>query len=261
MLHPDHRQKHMKRAVVEMGGKNGIIVDSSADLDRAVIDVVASAFGYSGQKCSACSRLIVMKDVYQDFKRMVVERSKALITDSAHLSETDVGPVINREAYEKIQKLTAQGVDQGEVLLPGDFTDSPGYYVKPWIVDMDENNILANEEVFGPVLGVMVANSFEHAMQLLNSTDYALTAGIHSRTPSHIAAFRDYAIAGNLYINRGITGAIVCRQPFGGFNMSGLGTKAGGLDYLKNFLHAVTVSEDTKRSAVVGGLDEYLGSF
>jgi RHH-type proline utilization regulon transcriptional repressor/proline dehydrogenase/delta 1-pyrroline-5-carboxylate dehydrogenase len=210
------KQKHMKRVIAEMGGKNGIIVDESADLDQAVVGVMNSAFGFAGQKCSACSRAIVLAPVYDNFMERLVEATRSLIVGEAHLPE-------------------------GEV-------PNHGFYVSPTIFgDVDPDSAIAQEEIFGPVLAVIKANSFDEALAIANGTDFALTGGLYSRTPSHIErAYREFEV-GNLYINRGITGALVDRHPFGGFKLSGIGSKAGGRDYLLQFLEPRSITENTQR--------------
>ena len=226
------KQKHLKRVIAEMGGKNAIIVDESADLDQAVTGVVQSAFGYTGQKCSACSRVIVLETIYDNFLKRLIEAVRSLNIDAADMPYTQIGPVIDSTAKERIQAYIAQGREETKIALEMEVPQK-GYFISPTIfTEVSPSNIIAQEEIFGPVLAVMKVKDFDQALQLANGTDYALTGGIYSRTPAHIQkASREFEV-GNLYINRNITGAIVARQPFGGFKLSGVGSKAGGTDYL-----------------------------
>ncbi|HEY9735852.1 MAG TPA: L-glutamate gamma-semialdehyde dehydrogenase [Trichocoleus sp.] len=240
-------QKHLKRVVAEMGGKNAIIVDESADLDQAVQGVVKSAFGYSGQKCSACSRVIVLESIYDTFVKRVVEATRSLNVGPAEHPGTKVGPVVDATAQGRIQEYIEKGKQEAQVALqmaaPND-----GYFVGPTVfTDVAPDAVIAQEEIFGPVLAVIKAKNFEEALAIANGTDYGLTGGLFSRTPSHIERAQAEFAVGNLYINRGITGAIVSRQPFGGFKMSGVGSKAGGPDYLLQFLDPRHVSENVQR--------------
>ena len=240
-------QKHLKRVIAEMGGKNAIIVDESADLDQAVAGVVQSAFGYSGQKCSACSRVIVASPVHDAFLARLVEATKSLNVGAADNPSIQVGPVIDPKARDRILEYITQGKQESELALEMS-TPEGGYYVPPTIFSgVTSEDTIAQEEIFGPVLAVMKADNFDQAISLANGTDYALTGGLYSRTPSHIdQASREFEV-GNLYINRNITGAIVSRQPFGGFKLSGVGSKAGGPDYLLQFLDPRVVTENIQR--------------
>ena len=238
-------QNHLKRVIAEMGGKNAIVIDESADLDQAVQGVVASAFGYSGQKCSAASRVIVLASVYEAFTRRLIEATRSLSIGNAAEPSTRIGPVIDANAQQRIRSLLQQY--QIDILLELPVPET-GYFVSPTIVALaDSKHPIAQTEIFGPVLAVLQAESFEAAIAIANDTPFALTGGLYSRTPSHIAqAKRDFEV-GNLYINRTITGAVVGRQPFGGFKRSGVGTKAGGPDYLLQFLEARTITENIQR--------------
>ncbi|HEY9769780.1 MAG TPA: L-glutamate gamma-semialdehyde dehydrogenase [Coleofasciculaceae cyanobacterium] len=240
-------QKHLKRVIAEMGGKNAIIVDESADLDQAVAGVVQSAFGYSGQKCSACSRVIVASPVHDAFLARLVEATKSLNVGAADNPSIQVGPIIDPKARDRILEYITQGKQESELALEMSTPDG-GYYVSPTIFSgVTSEDTIAQEEIFGPVLAVMKADNFDQAISLANGTDYALTGGLYSRTPSHIdQASREFEV-GNLYINRNITGAIVSRQPFGGFKLSGVGSKAGGPDYLLQFLDPRVVTENIQR--------------
>ena len=250
-------QRHLKRVVAEMGGKNGIIVDESADLDQAVQGVVYSAFGYSGQKCSACSRVIVLAPVYDVFIARLVEATKSLNVGPAIEPSTKVGPVIDAAAQKRIRETITQGKTEATLALELS-TPETGYFVGPTIfTDVDPNSSLAQEEIFGPVLSVIKAQDFDQALEIANGTRYALTGGLYSRTPSHIDRAKADFEVGNLYINRSTTGAIVSRQPFGGFKLSGVGSKAGGPDYLQQFLEPRTVTENVQRQgfAPIEGMD------
>jgi RHH-type transcriptional regulator, proline utilization regulon repressor / proline dehydrogenase / delta 1-pyrroline-5-carboxylate dehydrogenase len=240
-------QKHLKRVVAEMGGKNAIIVDESADLDQAVQGVVHSAFGYSGQKCSACSRVVVLEPVYETFMRRLVEATRSLNIGAAESPSTQVGPVIDGAAQQRIRDYIEKGRAESEVALEMPAPDH-GYFVGPTIfTEVSPTSTIAQEEIFGPVLAVMRAKTFDEALSIANGTPYALTGGLYSRTPSHIQKAQEDFEVGNLYINRGITGAIVARQPFGGFKLSGVGSKAGGPDYLLQFLEPRHITENVQR--------------
>ncbi|MCY7324196.1 MAG: L-glutamate gamma-semialdehyde dehydrogenase, partial [Phormidesmis sp. CAN_BIN36] len=250
-------QRHLKRVVAEMGGKNAIIVDESADLDQAVQGVVHSAFGYSGQKCSACSRVIVLESIYETFLNRLIEATRSLNIGAAELPSTQIGPVIDGESQSRIQRYIEQGRTEAEVALEMPVPDS-GYFVSPVIfANVSPDAKIAQEEIFGPVLAVITAKTFEEALTIANGTPYGLTGGLYSRTPSHIQQAQAEFEVGNLYINRGITGAIVARQPFGGFKLSGVGSKAGGRDYLLQFLEPRVVTENVQRQgfAPIAGAD------
>ena len=240
-------QKHLKRVIAEMGGKNAIIVDESADLDQAVAGVVYSAFGYSGQKCSACSRAIVLEPVYEAFVNRLVEATRSLNVGAAELPSTQVGPVIDANAFNRIKEYIEKGKQESQLALETPVSDT-GYFISPTIfTDVPANGIIAQEEIFGPVLAVIRVQNFDEALAVANGTNFALTGGLYSRTPSHIDKAQAEFEVGNLYINRGITGAIVSRQPFGGFKLSGVGSKAGGPDYLLQFLEPRVITENIQR--------------
>ena len=240
-------QKHLKRVIAEMGGKNAIIVDESADLDQAVQGVVYSAFGYSGQKCSACSRVIVLEPIYDAFVDRLIEATRSLNVGAAELPSTQVGPVIDAAAQNRIQAYIAKGKEEATAALEMP-SPQPGYFVAPVIfTDVAPTAKIAQEEIFGPVLSVIRAKTFDEALEIANGTNYALTGGLYSRTPSHIDRAQAEFEVGNLYINRSTTGAIVSRQPFGGFKLSGVGSKAGGADYLLQFLEPRHISENVQR--------------
>jgi len=250
-------QKHMKRVIAEMGGKNAIIVDESADLDAAVVGVVQSAFGYSGQKCSACSRVIVVEPIYNTFVERFVEATKSLNIGEAELASTQVGPVIDASARDRIREYIEKGRAESKAVLEMPAPDQ-GYFIGPVIFsEVSPDSTIAQQEIFGPVVAVIRVKDFQEALQIANGTNYALTGGLYSRTPSHIEQAQSEFEVGNLYVNRNITGAIVARQPFGGFKLSGVGSKAGGPDYLLQFLEPRTVTENIQRQgfAPIEGAD------
>jgi RHH-type proline utilization regulon transcriptional repressor/proline dehydrogenase/delta 1-pyrroline-5-carboxylate dehydrogenase len=243
-------QNHLKRTVTEMGGKNAIIIDDDADLDEAVHGVVASAFGYAGQKCSACSRAIVLQSIYEPFLDRLIEATRSLKIAPAVDPGCAVGPVIDDEARRRILSFIEKGKGESRLVYAADVGPlaERGFFVGPHIfADVPPNAVIANEEIFGPVLAVMKAADLGEALKIANGTQYALTGGIYSRSPANIDRVRREFRVGNLYVNRKITGALVDRQPFGGFKLSGGGTKAGGSDYLLNFLLPRTITENTLR--------------
>jgi RHH-type transcriptional regulator, proline utilization regulon repressor / proline dehydrogenase / delta 1-pyrroline-5-carboxylate dehydrogenase len=251
-------QRHLKRVIAEMGGKNAIIIDQSADLDQAVSGVVQSAFGYSGQKCSACSRVIVLDSIYQPFLERLIQATKSLNIGPAEDPGTEVGPVVNAAARDRIQESILQGQQEAELVLAMPAPEI-GYFIGPTIfAEVPPEGKLAQEEIFGPVLSVIRAKDFDQALGIANHTRYGLTGGIYSRTPSHLERAKLELEVGNLYINRGITGAIVDRQPFGGFKLSGVGSKAGGRDYLLQFLEPRVITENVQRQgfAPIAGVDD-----
>ncbi len=246
----DPRQLNVKKVIAEMGGKNAIIVDDDADLDDAVQGVIDSAFGYAGQKCSACSRVIVLKNTYDAFVERLVNSVESLVVGPAEDPGIDFGPVIAQEAYDRISDYIEVGAEECETLVAIDLSDrkDEGFYIGPHVFNiLEEDSRIAQDEIFGPVLAVMKARDLDHAFKLANGTPYALTGGMYSRSPKNLQRAREEFLVGNLYLNRGITGAIVQRHPFGGFRMSGIGTKAGGPDYLLQFMLPVNITENTMR--------------
>jgi RHH-type proline utilization regulon transcriptional repressor/proline dehydrogenase/delta 1-pyrroline-5-carboxylate dehydrogenase len=240
----------VKRVICEMGGKNAIIVDDDADLDEAVLGVMHSAFGYQGQKCSACSRAIVVAPLYDAFCARLISATRSLAIGPAEDFASAIGPVIDGEARARIIAAIAGGRGEARLAYAGELPDAAaaGCFVAPHIfVDVPPASRLAQEEIFGPVLAVMRAVSFEDALAIANGTRYALTGGLYSRSPAHIERAKQSFQVGNLYINRRITGALVDRQPFGGFRLSGVGSKAGGPDYLLQFLLPRCITENTLR--------------
>ncbi len=240
-------QRNVKKVIAEMGGKNAIIVDETADLDEAVKGILESAFGYQGQKCSACSRVIVIGDVYQDLCARLKEAAASLRIGPPEEPGNVVGPVIDEAALKKINAYIDLGKREGNVLFQSE-VPGEGYYVGPTaFVDVLPDSRIATEEVFGPVLALFRAENIDEAILLANDSAYALTGGLYSRSPANIQKVKETFQVGNLYINRKITGALVGRQPFGGFGMSGVGSKAGGPDYLLQFMNPVCISENTIR--------------
>ncbi len=241
---------YVKRVIAEMGGKNAIIVDDDADLDEAVLGVVRSAFGYQGQKCSACSRVIVLDSIYEAFLERLVAAAQSLKVGPAEDPATSVGPVIDEESLQRIRKYIELGRSEARQVLAvdaGPLADE-GFYIGPHVfADVPAGARLAQEEVFGPVLAVIRAKNLDEAFAIANGTDYALTAGLFSRSPANLERARRELLVGNLYLNRGITGAMVGRQPFGGFKLSGIGSKAGGPDYLLQFVLPRAITENTLR--------------
>lgn len=241
------KQRNVKKVVAEMGGKNAIIVDEDADLDEAVKGVLGSAFGFSGQKCSACSRCIIVGDAYEPFMKRLVEAAGELIVGQPRDPATFMGPVIDEQARDRILK-TISEAEEGLTQAFRGHAPGQGSFVPPVIFrDVPQNHPLWQEEVFGPVLACRSAASFAQALQLANDCRYALTGGVFSRSPANLELARANFKVGNLYLNRGCTGALVGRHPFGGFRMSGIGSKAGGRDYLLQFMEPRTVTENTMR--------------
>jgi 1-pyrroline-5-carboxylate dehydrogenase len=241
---PRKGQIWIKRVVAEMGGKDAIVVDSEADLDAAVAGVVASAYGFQGQKCSACSRAIVDAKLYEPFLEKLKARVEKLKIGPAHEFGHDMGPVINEGARKSILQYIETGKEEGRLITGGEKVDGDGFFVQPTVIaDIEGDDRLFQEEVFGPVLAVTKARNFDHALELANQTEYGLTGAVYSRNPEKIRKARESFFVGNLYINRKCTGAMVGAHPFGGFNMSGTDSKAGGPDYLLQFLQAKSVAE------------------
>jgi len=240
----------IKRVIAEMGGKDAIIIDrETANLDEAAAAVVASAFGFQGQKCSACSRLIVDQAVYDQFVPMVVEKTKKLRMASPELSDSQIGPVVNEKAMKKIKEYIDKGTGEGGRLVAGGNVDSKtGFFVEPTVIaDVDPKGTIAQEEIFGPVLAVMKARDFDDALRIANDSPYGLTGAVFSDNEEKLDRAREEFFVGNLYLNRKCTGALVGVHPFGGFNMSGTDSKAGGRDYLGLFLQAKSIARKIRK--------------
>lgn len=240
-------QNHVKRVMCEMGGKNAIIVDGDADLDEAVVHIIDSGFGYQGQKCSAASRIILVKEVHDRLVKAVA----SLKIGPPKNPRNFIGPVIDAGAHAKITGYIDLGKREGRCALEMKAPEG-GFYIGPAIFsDIQPDHRLAQEEIFGPVLSVIMARDFDEALEIANRSSYGLTGGVFSRSPAHIEKARQEFRVGNLYINRGVTGAVVERHPFGGLKLSGIGSKAGGPDYLLQFLEPKTISENTLRHGFV----------
>ncbi|MED4287145.1 L-glutamate gamma-semialdehyde dehydrogenase [Priestia megaterium] len=236
-------QKWLKRVIAEMGGKDTVVVDKDADLDLAASSIVYSAFGFSGQKCSAGSRAVVHQDVYDIVLEKAVALTKTLKVGNPEDVSTYMGPVSHEASYNKVLSYIEIGKEEGRLMTGGEADDSKGYFIQPTIfADVDEKARLMQEEIFGPVVAFCKARDFDHMMEIANNTDYALTGALLSNTPNHIERAKEEFHVGNLYFNRGCTGAIVGYHPFGGFNMSGTDSKAGGPDYLILHMQAKTTS-------------------
>ncbi len=233
----------LKRVIAEMGGKDSIIVDSEADVDDAVNGVIASAFGFQGQKCSACSRAIVDQKVYKEFvEKLKVGVDKLQIGPAK--DDIKVGPVASANAEKSILKYIEIGKKEGKLLNGGNKAEGPGYYIQPTVfVDVKPGAQISQEEIFGPVLAVIKAKDFDNALKIGNNTIYGLTGAVYSKNEAKLEKAREEFFVGNLYLNRKCTGALVGGHPFGGFNMSGTDSKAGGRDYLLLFLQAKLVSK------------------
>lgn len=234
----------IKRVIAEMGGKDAIIVNADADLEAAAAGVVASAFGYQGQKCSACSRLILHESVYGQFLDKIVERTRKLKVGPADDPANDMGPVINERSRKSILNYIEIGKEEGRLVTGGEVAPGEGFYLQPTIIaDVPSSARIFQEEIFGPVLAVTPARDFEHALELANDSEYGLTGAVYSRDPEKLRIAAERFHAGNLYLNRKCTGAMVGAHPFGGFNMSGTDSKAGGPDYLFWFVQAKSIAE------------------
>jgi 1-pyrroline-5-carboxylate dehydrogenase len=245
---PRDGQIWIKRAVLEMGGKDSIVVDDDCDLDDAVKNVVASAFGFQGQKCSACSRAIVHARVYDEFVRKLVPLVNALKQGAPDTSpDVTMGPVINENAANSILGYIETGKSEGDLLTGGMRASGKGYFIQPTVFgDIAPDAVISLEEIFGPVLAIIKARDFDHAMEIANNTEFGLTGSLYSNNREHIARARSDFHVGNLYFNRKCTGALVGVHPFGGFNMSGTDSKAGGHDYLLLFTQAKSMSEKNR---------------
>ena len=243
-------QRSLKRVVAELGGKNAIIVDEDADLDEAIKGILSSAFGFSGQKCSACSRVIAVGDCYEPLLRRLADAAQDLIVGAASHPATLIGPVIDAESQSRILGVIELAEREHTLAFKGKVPANcpSGFFVPPSIFrDVNLSSSLWREEVFGPVVACVQAPDFTTALEMANASEYALTGGVFSRSPAHLEQAKRQFKVGNLYLNRGCTGALVGRQPFGGFRMSGVGSKAGGPDYLLQFLEPRTVTENTMR--------------
>ncbi len=239
---PHKGQRWIKRTILEMGGKDAVVVDETADLDAAATGIVASAFGFQGQKCSAGSRAIIVDAVYDQVLQKVVEKTKQLTVGDVTQPETYMGPVVDENAMKKISEYIEVGKGEGQ-LVAGGGHHGPGYFIEPTVfADVDPHAHIAQEEIFGPVLAVIKAKDFDDALHIANDTEYGLTGSLYSQDAQRIERAKQEYHVGNLYFNRKSTGALVGVHPFGGFNMSGTDSKAGGRDYLLLFTQAKAIS-------------------
>ncbi|MEO7649968.1 MAG: L-glutamate gamma-semialdehyde dehydrogenase [Bryobacteraceae bacterium] len=237
-------QLWIKRVIAEMGGKDAIIVDRGADLEQAVDGVLASAFGYQGQKCSACSRAIVDASLYDALLDRLKEKVERIEVGPADDPSNYMGPVISDGARRSILSYIDSGTSEGRLVTGGGPAEGDGYFIKPTIIaDIETKARIFQEEIFGPVLAVSKARDFEHALEMANDSEYGLTGAVYSPDRDHLEQARERFFVGNLYLNRKCTGAMVGAHPFGGFNMSGTDSKAGGPDYLLLFLQAKSIAE------------------
>src|SRR2546429_1644908 len=235
-------QRWLKRTILEMGGKDAVVVDETADLDAAAAGIVASAFGFQGQKCSAGSRAIIVDQVYDQVLQKVIEKTRELTMGDVTQPGTMIGPVVDENAMKKISGYIEVGKGEGR-LVTGGGQHGPGYFIEPTVIaDVDPQARIAQEEIFGPVLAVIRAQDFDDAMRIANDTEYGLTGSLYSKDPQRIERAKEEYFVGNLYFNRKCTGALVGVHPFGGFNMSGTDSKAGGRDYLLLFTQAKAIS-------------------
>ena len=237
----------IKRVVAEMGGKDAIVVDRETDLDAAVMGVLYSAFGFQGQKCSACSRAIVDKPIYDEFLSKLKSKVEELTVGPSEDFANYMGPVISARARDKILKYIEVGKGEGRLITGGTTSEGEGYFIKPTVIaDVDSKARIFQEEIFGPVLAVAKATDFDHALELANDSEFGLTGAVFTDNPKKIQQAKRNFFVGNLYINRKCTGAMVGAHPFGGFNMSGTDSKAGGPDYLLQFVQAKSIAEKVK---------------
>jgi 1-pyrroline-5-carboxylate dehydrogenase len=233
-----------------MGGKDAIIVDrETGNLDEAASAAVASAFGFQGQKCSACSRLIVDQAIYDKFVPMVVEKTKKLRVGAPESPDSQVGPVVSESAMKKIKEYIDKGAKEGRLVAGGNVDAKEGFYIEPTVIaDVDPQATIAQEEIFGPVLAIIKAKDFDDALRIANDTQFGLTGAVFTDNEEKIRRAEEEFFVGNLYFNRKCTGALVGVHPFGGFNMSGTDSKAGGRDYLGLFLQAKAISRKVSAS-------------
>ena len=242
------RRNKLKKCVVEMGGKNAIIVDESADLDMAVSGVLESAFGFQGQKCSACSRVLLAKTIEKSFTERLADALESMMIGPAEKPENRIGPVVDITAFRKITRYIKDGKKTASVVSKEKSLPGEGHFISPVIFNnVPTNSPLLKEEIFGPVLVLIPFTDLDEAIDTANNTEFALTGAFYSRSPERIEKIKKRFQVGNLYINRNCTGAIVKRHPFGGFKMSGLGHKAGGPDYLTQFMNPRVITENTVR--------------
>ncbi|MCP9493317.1 MAG: L-glutamate gamma-semialdehyde dehydrogenase [Pyrinomonadaceae bacterium MAG19_C2-C3] len=244
----------IKRVVAEMGGKDAIVVDKDFDLEEAATGIVQAAFGFSGQKCSACSRAIIHQDIYDELLGKIVEKTQKLIIGNPADAKTNMSAVINRKAFKSITEFIEKGKSEGgRVVAGGTADDSEGFVIQPTVIaDVEAGSTIEQQEIFGPVLAVIKARDFDHALEIANDTEFGLTGAAYTNDEANLEKARDEFHVGNLYLNRKCTGALVGVHPFGGFNMSGTDSKAGGRDYLGLFMQAKLVSEKVRKGDTKG---------
>jgi 1-pyrroline-5-carboxylate dehydrogenase len=241
-------QHWLKRVVAEMGGKDAVIIDEKTDLNAAAQATIVSAFGFQGQKCSAASRAIAVEPIYDRFLNLLIEKTKNLKVGISDNPSNNIGPVVNKSSEEKILSYIQKGIAEGGRLMTGGKKAAGGgYFIEPTIIaDVVPHGTIAQEEIFGPVLAVLKAKDFDDALAIANNTEFGLTGGIWTKNRKNAEKAKRLFHVGNFYVNRKITGALVGVHPFGGFNMSGTDSKAGGRDYLLLFLQAKSISEKIK---------------
>ena len=245
-------QRHLKRVVAELGGKNCVIVDADADLDEAVPAIVSSAFAYAGQKCSAASRVLAHEAIAEQLLERLAGATRVLVVGQAADLGTDVPPLIERSAQERLARFRELTAREGRIVAGAEAVPDRGWFCSPTLAtDLPASSPVLEEEIFGPLLAVERVRGVEHACEIVDSLRFGLTGGLFARDPSTVRYVRDRTPVGNLYVNRGITGATVGRQPFGGNRLSGTGTKAGGPDYLLAFVEPRALTENTMRHGLV----------
>jgi 1-pyrroline-5-carboxylate dehydrogenase len=239
----------LKRVVAEMGGKDSIVVDEGVNLEEAAQGVTVSAFGFQGQKCSACSRVIVHEKVYDKFVDILARKADALKVGDATDWTNYMGPVVNKSSYASIMSYINKGISEGGRLVAGGVTvGSDGYFIRPTVIaDVDPKATISQEEIFGPVLAVIKAKNFDEGLKIANNTEFGLTGAVYTKNKKRLEKAEKEFFVGNLYLNRKCTGALVGVHPFGGFNMSGTDSKAGGRDYLLLFLQAKSIAEKVRK--------------
>jgi RHH-type transcriptional regulator, proline utilization regulon repressor / proline dehydrogenase / delta 1-pyrroline-5-carboxylate dehydrogenase len=245
-------ERYFKQVVAELGGKNCVIVDSDADLDEAVPAIVGSAFAFAGQKCSAASRVLVHEAIADQLLKRLAGAVRVLVVGQAETLGTDVPPVIEQAAQERVRRYAELAAEQGTIVAAADPPDGAGWFCPATLAaDLPDGSPVLEEEIFGPLLAVQRVRDVEHACEIVDGLAFALTGGLFARDPNTVKRVRERTPVGNLYVNRGITGAMVGRQPFGGNRLSGTGMKAGGPDYLLQFVQQRAVSENTMRHGLV----------
>jgi RHH-type proline utilization regulon transcriptional repressor/proline dehydrogenase/delta 1-pyrroline-5-carboxylate dehydrogenase len=251
-------QREIKRVIAELGGKNALIIDEDADLDEAVLGVLHSSTGFAGQKCSACSRVIVVGTAYETFREKLTHAIQSIRIGPADDPATTLGPVVDEASRARVEKYVAIGNEEGRLVTQAfvpEVLAGKGNYVSASVFECSSQARLTQEEIFGPVVALLRAHTLDEALRLADDSEYALTGGFYSRSPRNIERIKREFRVGNLYINRKITGALVDRQPFGGARMSGVGSKAGGPEYLLQFVAGRTITESVMRRGFAPALE------